>query len=119
MNRYGFNKNQWKAAKAEGKKILSECAKHNRKLAYSDFAKKLQSIQLGPRSPRLFDLLGEISTQENAAGRGMLSALVVRKDYGQPGEGFFDLAQKLGRDISNKHEFWTEEVKRVYAAWSR
>jgi len=40
-------------------------------------------------------MLGEISQEEDAAGRGMLSVIVVHKvgDM-QPGPGFFQLAKK-------------------------
>jgi hypothetical protein len=119
MNRFGFEETQWEAAKAEGKRILSEYAKQAKPVPYSKFVKELHSIQLEPHDPRLAHLLGEISTEEYAAGRGMLSALVVHKDEMLPGIGFFELAQELGYDIKNKDAFWIEEVKRVSAAWSR
>lgn len=87
-------------------------------IAYSDFVKQIHSIQLEYHDPRLFHFLGEISLEENDAGRGMLSALVVHKhgDY-QPGPGFFELAGKLGRDTSDIVKCWIEEVKKVFAAW--
>lgn len=120
MNRFGFEETQWEAAKAEGKTILSKYARQRRMIAYSEFVKEIHSIQLEPQDVRLFGLLGEISTEENAAGRGMLSALVVHKGGGsQPGPGFFDLAQKLGHDTSDILTFWIEEVKRVFAAWNK
>jgi hypothetical protein len=63
-------------------------------------------------------MLGEISEDENAAGCGMLSVIVVHK-YGdmQPGPGFFELARKLDRDTSNILECWVAELHRVHAAW--
>jgi hypothetical protein len=46
-------------------------------------------------------MLGEISL-EGAAGRGMLSVIVVHKDGDmQPGPGFFELAEELDRDTSD------------------
>ena len=47
-------------------------------------------------------MLGEISSEEDAAGRGMLTVLVVhRAGDMQPGPGFFELAKQLGRNTSN------------------
>jgi molybdopterin synthase catalytic subunit len=50
----------------------------------------------------------------------MLTALVVHKHGDmQPGPGFFELAQALGKDTSDILKFWIEEVKRVFAGWKR
>ena len=120
MNRYGFAETQWEAAKEEGKTVLSGYAKRQQMVPYSEFVKNIHSIELEPHDTRLFHLLGEISTEENAAGRGMLSALVVHKDGDmQPGPGFFELAQQLGHDTRDILKFWIEEVKRVFVAWNR
>ena len=120
MNRYGFDETSWDLAKTEGKKILGDCAARRQMMPYSEFVRKLQSIRIDEHDPRLGHFLGEISTEESAAGRGMLSALVVHKRGDlQPGPGFFDLAQKLGHDTSDIVRFWIEEVKRVFAAWNQ
>ena len=56
-------------------------------------------------------MLGQISEEEDAAGRGMLSVLVVHKDGDKmPGPGFFTLAKKLGRDISDRDKCWSDEL---------
>jgi hypothetical protein len=61
-----------------------------------------------------------LSSEEAAAGRGMLTAVVVRK-YGdkKPGPGFFELAKHLGRDTNDTDTCWIEELNIVYAIWSR
>jgi hypothetical protein len=50
----------------------------------------------------------------------MLSVIVVHKvgDM-QPGRGFFELATQLGRDTSDVVVCWVNELKKVYAHWSR
>src|SRR6266403_499790 len=75
---------------------------------------------LDPHDQRLFHLLGEISSEEDASGRGMLSVIVVHK-FGdmQPGPGFFELAKKLGRDTSDILKCWVDELKKVHAVWSQ
>jgi hypothetical protein len=58
-------------------------------------------------------ILGEISEAENARGRGMLSGVVVNRETGMPGDGFFTLARHLGRDTSDELAFWQAEFQRV------
>ncbi|HEX2849946.1 MAG TPA: hypothetical protein VHN98_05315 [Acidimicrobiales bacterium] len=72
-------------------------------------------------------VLRAVSTAEDDAGRGLLSAIVVRADTGRPGRGFFRLAAELGR-VTTGHDtaasresdaddrMWAGEVERVFAA---
>jgi hypothetical protein len=117
--KYGFTKEQWTAAKEEMRQILIERAKLRGMMPYSELVQKLESIQLEANSYALFAMLGELSTEEDRAGRGMLSVIVVHKvgDM-QPGDGFFELAESLGRDTSDILACWVAELKKVYAYWS-
>lgn len=121
MPKHGFDGAEWERAKSEGKAALAECARNERLIAYSDFIKHVRSISFqNPRDPRLAHFLGEISTEEAQAARGMLTALVVRKQgEHRPGPGFFDLAEKLGYKTHDVEKFWVEEVKKVFAYWQR
>jgi hypothetical protein len=88
-------------------------------IPYSDLVSRIGTIRMEPDSFALAHLLGEISEEEDAAGRGMLSVIVVHKDGDmQPGPGFFQLAKKLGRDTSDKTTCWVEELRRVHGHWS-
>ena len=109
------------AAKAEGKVVLAECARARRMITYSDFMSQIRSIAFDtPRDSRLPQFLAEISTEEAKAERGMMTALVVRKDGDQrPGAGFFELAGRLGYDVSDPEKFWVEEVNKVFASWQK
>jgi hypothetical protein len=66
-------------------------------------------------------LVGEISEDEVAAGRPMLSALVVEKDKGMPGKGFFKLARFLkrlhGTSTTDKKNFVSKEKAELYEVW--
>ncbi len=65
-------------------------------------------------------MLREIAAEENAAGRGMLTALVVYHSGDmQPGPGFFDLAGRLGKNTNDTLRCWIKELKRVYGYWSK
>jgi hypothetical protein len=107
---FGYGTATWEKAKLEAIRAIVREAKP---IAYSDLAKKISSIGFGPHDHIFHHLLGQISVEEDAAGRGMLSALVVHKDDGKPGPGFFDLAQSLGRDVKDRERCWSEEVKTV------
>jgi len=119
MKRFGFDGAQWEAAKAEAKELLISYAKRRQMIPYSEFVGHIHSITLEAHDPRLRHFLGEISSEEAAAGRGMLTALVVHKHGDmQPGPGFFELAKELGHDTSDIEKFWIQEVKRVFALWA-
>jgi hypothetical protein len=116
---YGFSQATWDMAKQEARNLLIARAKLRGMIPYSDLAKAITAISLDPHDQRLFHLLGEISSEEDAGGRGMLSVIVVHK-FGdmQPGPGFFELAKKLGRDTSDILKCWVDELKKVHAVWS-
>ena len=119
MNSHGFTDEQWSTAKAEVMAILSARAKLRGMIPYSELAPKIKAIPLAAHDQRLFHLLGEVSEEEDVAGRGMISVIVVHKTGDmQPGPGFFELASRLGRDTSDILECWIKELKRVHAHWS-
>ena len=120
MNAHGFSEEQWSAAKAEVKSILAARAKLRGMIPYSDLVAQLKSIRLEAHDQRLFHLLGEVSSEEDLAGRGMLSVVVVHKSGDmQPGPGFFELAKRLGRDTSDILQCWVKELNKVHAYWSK
>ena len=101
--RHGIPPAQWDAAKREAKDILIARAKLRGKIAYSELVERLTTVRFEAHNPRLNQLLDDISSEEDAAGRGMLSAIVVHKNDDMfPGDGFFELAKCLGRDVQNK-----------------
>jgi hypothetical protein len=119
MPKYGFKDAAWNAAKSEGKAALAKCVRGRDVIAYSDFIKHVRAITFtNAHDSRLPYFLEEISVEEDRAGRGMLTALVVHKsgDY-KPGPGFFELAKKLGRDTKDIDKCWIGELKTIYAAW--
>ena len=119
MSNYGFTPQEWAAAKKETTDILAARAKMRGMIPYSDLAAKIKSVRLQAHDQRLFHLLDELSEVEDAAGRGMLSVIVVHKTGDmQPGPGFFELAKRLGRDTSDILKCWVEELKKVHAYWS-
>ena len=106
-NPFGYPARQWARAKREAREILVGIAREQEIIAYSDVATEIHAIELEAYDRRLDALLGEISEEEDAAGRGMLSAVVVHKDGDQrPGDGFFNWAEELGYIVADRDRFW-------------
>lgn len=117
--KYGYSLDKWEQAKKEMREILIERAKVRGLIPYSELAAQIKAIQIRPESYAFAAMLGEISTEEDKAGRGMLSVIVVHKSGDmQPGPGFFELAKELGRDTSDILACWVAELKKVHAYWS-
>jgi hypothetical protein len=110
---YGYKLDAWEQAKTEAIRAIIAQARRGLPISYSDLTKHIPSIGFDPHDYAFHHLLGEISIEENAAGRGMLSVLVVHKDDGMPGPGFFDLAKDLGRDVTEKERCWSDETALV------
>lgn len=68
-------------------------------------------------------LLGAISTRVHGEGKPLITALVIYKGANEPGDGFFSIAQRLGRlpsgplSRSVKDDFWMREVARSHEAF--
>lgn len=112
---YGYSVETWECAKLEATRaIVREARAYGKPISYSDLAQQIISIHFGPHEHIFHLMLGQISEEEDAAGRGMLSVLVVHKGgNGMPGEGFWDLARRLGRDTRDKVVFWAKETQEV------
>jgi len=67
----------------------------------------------------LVPVLRSLSVAEDEAGRGLLTAVVVRADTGLPGEGWFRLAENRGRATSDTVAMWNEERTRLRAVHRR
>ena len=119
LNKHGFSVPDWEQAKIEATNALIKVARRKGRIAYSELIPKILSISMEAHDSRLFHLLDEISTAENAEGRGMLTAVVVHKSGDmQPGPGFFELAKSLGKDTSDVLACWINEFNHVHNYWA-
>jgi hypothetical protein len=118
--KYGAPIELWDATKDRMRSVLGDRARAGRTIAYSELVATVGPVKLEPDSYALAAMLGEISEEEDALGRGMLSVVVVHKDGDmRPGPGFFQLAKKLGRDASDIDRCWVDEFRRVIEVWKR
>jgi hypothetical protein len=116
---HGFPQSEWDAAKDEARQVMIACARTRRMIPYSDLVRQITRIGFQAHDVRLSHFLGEIGTEEDQQGHGLLTVVVVHK-WGdlQPGPGFFELAQSRGRDTSKIVECWIDELKKVFAYWA-
>jgi hypothetical protein len=100
---------------------LRELARHCETAYYSDIAHLLGIDTRGPAfGAQVGRLLDAVNRAEHAAGRPLLSAVVIAKQTGMPGNGFFTGARALG--VHTGHDdraYWQEELRRVCEYWSR
>lgn len=109
---------QWEAAIQEAREAIIRSAKRRQPIYYSSLVNQISSVRLEAHDPRLFHMLGQIASDEDKAGRGLLTAVVVHKHDGQPGLGFYELAKTRGRDISDQLKCWSTELRAVFDYWA-
>jgi molybdopterin synthase catalytic subunit len=115
---FGISAHDWNAAKEQARTAMIARAQVRGTIPYSDLVKQISAVEFRAHDTRLFHMLGEISVEEDKAGRGMLSVVVVHKHGDmQPGPGFFVLGQHLGYDTKDLLKFWIEQLKKVHAYW--
>jgi len=112
---FGFKLDVWEAAKCEAICVMLRAGRNGNYIFYSDLARQVTSISLEPHSFAMDRFLDEISKEEDMAGRGILTALVVLKEQGIPGSGFWATAADIGRHTRNKLACWSNEFARVLA----
>jgi len=97
---------------------LITAAKYRGTVTYQEIAKIMGLPLRGSHMGKEIGwILGEISEDEVANSRPMLSAIAVNVQ-GAPGSGFFELARQLGKlGGENEQEFWEAERQQVYATW--
>jgi hypothetical protein len=70
----------WEVAKTEMTTVLRGVAGERGMISYSGLVQKVNTIQFEPDSYNFWRMLGEISNEEAAQGRALLSAIVVHKN---------------------------------------
>jgi hypothetical protein len=100
--------------------LLQEIARRGGTSYYREIA-HLLGIDTGDPyfGARVGRVLDELNHAEHAAGRPLLSAVVIAKATGMPGEGFFTCARDLRRYTGRDDlAYWVDELRRVHHYWS-
>jgi hypothetical protein len=114
--RFTLSEAEWEVMREAMRVELIELAKQKRIVTYSELA-LLLPVYIHPGSYNFTRLLSQVCVAEEAAGHGLLCALVVSKATGIPGAGFFRGAAERGYDASNPDEYWQAQLERVFAYW--
>ena len=87
-------------------------------ITYAELAQAVSATGFHPRSWALMAMLGEVCRDEDPVHDVWTASLVVRKDTGMPGDGYFGFAQREGLDVPDRASFWRERVQQVWNAYS-
>jgi hypothetical protein len=116
---YGFTLNQWQTFKTEAREILIATAGQRAMITYGELAGHMTTIPVEPHDPVLWHIIGDVARDEEHAGRGLLSVVVVHKHGDmEPGPGFFEPAKYFKRKTKDKTKCFVDELHNVHHVWS-
>ncbi len=100
---------------------LQAVAREQRTAAYSEVAPVAGVDTANPHFAAVLGaMLDEINRVEAGNGRPLISAVVIGKETGMPGQGFFKCARDLRRyDGKDDLAYWLTELRQVFDYWSR
>jgi len=107
---------EWEATIEQTRAILRRRAQEGKGiLTYKDLGSQLrQKLSL---NFHYADLLEAVAQREQRAGLPALTALVVSKGEGLPGQGFWNVLAEDGYDITNRPASWGRALAHVYSYW--
>lgn len=93
-----------------------------RRRGYTTYGEIAPLVGLDTENPddrnAMSQILADIARAEQAAGRPMLTAVVIRADQNMPGDGFFTIAQEFGRYAGgDRLLFWIGSLNEVHEYW--
>lgn len=116
--RWGVPLELWADAREQARTALLERARAGATLTYAELARAVSETGFQPRSWALMALLDEVCREEDPVHDVWIASLVVRKDTGIPGDGYFAYAAREGFEVSDRSAFWRDRVQRVWNAYA-
>ncbi len=100
---------------------MVETACTGKTITYGDLAAQAGlDIEDSAGRAELIQIIADIGYGENAAGRPLLTAVVVRPEVPYPGKGFFILARELGfNHFDDERSYYEYELRRVFSFWKQ
>lgn len=117
--RWGVPLDDWARAREQVRAALVHCAEERGCVTYTGLCEAITAARLRPYSWALMALLDEACREEDAVHGVMTASLVVRRDSGRPGGGYFAWAERAGLDVSDREAFWRAQAERVWSAYER
>jgi hypothetical protein len=112
-----FSEADWQTLKDEMRSILIGMARLCSTITYSELASLIETAHMHHRAPLFHKLIRDMDADETAEGRPSLAALVVRKDSGIPGDGFYAGAPINEGEIFDPVAYWQKEFDAVCDYW--
>jgi hypothetical protein len=112
---------QWRTLRDEMRQVMVETARRGQLITYSELCASLKTAYLHYHSPQIVRLLDEIGMIERDAGRPILPAVVVGKQSGIPGAGYFRIAGEEHGDTEGSVDpkaNWEADLQAVFDYWS-
>lgn len=120
MARKPFAQAQWVTLREEMRELMVDTARRGQLITYSELCALLKTAYLHYHSPQIVKLLDEIGMAEREAGRPILPAVVVGKQSGIPGAGYFRIAGDAhdGEGSVDPKVNWEVDLQAVFDYWS-
>ena len=118
MTKYGLSEVTWDTIKTEIRFILMGLAHERQTIYYADLAEQVQTAYIHYRAPAFDRILQNLCADEIAEGRPILGVVVVNRQTGRCGAGFFKWCAAHGCDVTDPEAFWQAEFKRVCDYWA-
>lgn len=115
--RWGLPLEQWRQAKEEARDVIIARARACGTITYAELCAAVTAAHFRHYSWALMALLDEVCDEQDPLYGIMLASLVVRRDTGMPGNGYFAWAERAGFDVSDREAFWRAETEKVWAAY--
>lgn len=100
------------------RELLIAAAHNRRTVTYGELSAVATELRLSARSAGLMALLDAAAGPLDERTGTIMATLVVRKDTGRPGEGYFAWMSGQGRDLTDHEALWRTEAERVWAAYA-
>lgn len=117
---YGIDLERWAEAKKKATEAIGARIRRCKLITHGELYDAIKDTVQFPRhhqDERLRYLLGQISEDQDDAGRGLIGAVVVRKDDSHPGRGWYKLAEQRGREMKPADRCWAEELMYLSKIW--
>jgi hypothetical protein len=116
----GFIMARWPEIVAEARDIMIQQARLRQTITYAELCAMLQTARIHYHSTVMVRLLDEVGQTEYEAGRPVLPAVVVTRQTGIPGAGYFRIAGAVPNELtpSDAKTTWAADLQAVFDYWS-